>query len=137
MKSLKSILIGLLIGSVSFFVFADVITEESNTFTFPPITAVNTKKYSKQMGYFKASSINLRGGNIAFSWYVPESFVEENEGEIIIYSLLGRVVKKIPIYRSKGTVEWNLKDTGYRNGMYIVNFRYEDFNRNLKLMLWK
>ncbi|MCX7726413.1 MAG: T9SS type A sorting domain-containing protein [Chitinispirillaceae bacterium] len=136
MKLSKCLLLGAIIGSIFNFSSAELITAESNSFTFPPITPVQTKKYSKQVGYFKVTS-SVCGGNINFSWFVPENSTKEKEGIIIIYSLLGKVVKKIPIYKNKGIVEWNQKNEIYRNGMYIVNFKYENFNRNLKLMLWK
>ncbi|MBN1308094.1 MAG: T9SS type A sorting domain-containing protein [Chitinispirillaceae bacterium] len=115
--------------------FGEVIQAESDVFTFPPITGIVAKNTPPQRSFFRHSGLRPYSRAITFSWAFPGS-PAENNGTIAVYSLLGKVVAKIPVRGKTGTATWRLASAQCGNGIFIARIVYGDTARNLKLMLW-
>lgn len=116
-------------------VYSEEIKAESNTFTFPPITAVSAKSVLPQASFFRHTGGRPLSRSITFSWSFPGS-VSEKTGTITVYSLLGRVVAQLPVQKNSGTATWHVAPTLSRNGLFIARMSYGTTVKNLKLMLW-
>ncbi|MBN1578086.1 MAG: T9SS type A sorting domain-containing protein [Chitinispirillaceae bacterium] len=115
--------------------FGELLQAESNAFSFPPITGVTVKNVPPRQIFFKHSGLHPNSRAITFSWAFPGS-PGEKTGTITIYSLLGKVVAKIPVRKKTGTATWQLASTQCRNGLFIAHLSYNGNVRNLKMMLW-
>lgn len=115
--------------------FGEILKAESNTFTFPEITAISAKKITPQQSWFKHTGLRPMSRSITFSWAFPGSF-KEKSGVIIVYSLLGKAVAEIPIYKNTGTATWRFSAGQSGNGLFIARITFGGQSRNLKLMLW-
>ena len=89
--------------------YGELVTSESNVFTFPPITRVVVKNILPQQSYFKHSTLRPNSRTVTFTWSFPEALSEKN-GVITIYSLLGKVLAKIPVQQKAGSAIWRLKN---------------------------
>jgi hypothetical protein len=117
--------------------YGEVVTAESNVFTFPAITiGVVAKNILPPQNYFKHSMIRPSDRSITFSWAFPGS-ANEKPGAITVYSLLGKVVAKIPVRQKIGSAAWQLTPSSCKNGLFIARISYNENVKNLKLMLWK
>lgn len=115
--------------------YSEEIKAESNTFTFPPITAVSTKSVLPQSSFFRHTGGRALSRSITFSWSLPGN-VSEKAGTITVYSLLGRVVTKLPVQKNTGIATWNVDPKLSKNGLFIARMSYGSTVKNLKLMLW-
>jgi hypothetical protein len=115
--------------------FSEELTVESNTFTFPEMTAVRVRNITPQENFFRYSSPRQMSRSITFSWAFPGS-LSAKTGTITIYSLLGRVVAKLPVQKNTGNATWQFSQGLSRNGLFIARISYGENTRNLKLMLW-
>jgi hypothetical protein len=116
-------------------IYGEMLTAESNVFTFPPITAVAAKLSPSQQSYFKQTGLHAYSRSITFSWAFPGQSTSKS-GSITVYSLLGQVVTKIPVQKSAGTAIWQIPSSRCKSGIYIARIGYSGHFQNLKLMLW-
>jgi hypothetical protein len=124
------------IVAVSLLYGIDPIFSGSNVFTFPTMTGIKTQHVTAQQPpFFRSSTVRPNSKVVTFSWYFPAP-ATKNPGTITVYSLLGRVVAKMPVQTHSGTVTWNLAASPCKSGVYIVRINYGVNRQNLKLMLW-
>ncbi len=116
--------------------FGEVLKVESNTFTFPEVSAVSAKKALPGSSWFKYNGINPLSRSITFSWNFSEC-LNNKAGAITIYSLLGMVVARIPVNKKTGTATWKFDAGQCKNGLFIAQICFGGHTKNLKLMLWK
>jgi hypothetical protein len=115
--------------------FAETISVGSNVFSFPAISAVKTIKVEKRHSFFSHSGLQPLSRSITFSWSLP-AVTSKQTGVITMYTLLGRVVTRIPVNKSSGTATWQLSPSQSKSGVYIARIRIGKQTRNLRLMLW-
>ncbi len=113
----------------------ELLTAESNTFTFPPITAVSRPAPIAKPTYFKHTAMNTGSRTVTFSWSLP-SASRVKSGSITVYTLRGQMVAKLPLSGNVGTVRWQLPSGHCKNGLYVARLTHGANVRNLKLMLW-
>lgn len=113
----------------------ELLTAESNTFTFPSITAVSKPAPIAKPAYFKHTAMNPGSRTVTFSWSFPSASKAKN-GFITVYSLRGQMVAKLPLGGNVGTVRWKLPSGQCKNGLYVARLTHGANVRNLKLMLW-
>jgi hypothetical protein len=114
---------------------AEKISMASNPFTFPEITRVSVAQQQKPVTFFRHSGLNPFSQSVTFNWSLPNA-ADKSMGTIVVYSLLGRVIKTLPVSGNTGTATWNFTTSQSRSGLYIVRIRYGNQIRNLKLMMW-
>ena len=114
---------------------SEQITAESNTFTFPAMIPVTVVRSVVANPYFRHTALTPFSRTVSFSWSLP-GVAEKQTGVITVYSLLGRVVARIPVARSTGTAQWNFQTSQCRSGIYLARISLSGQTRNLKLMLW-
>ena len=112
---------------------AEQLFAESNSFSFPVISSVTTPKIHKKPTFFRQTGIQPNSRTLSFSWSIPTATAKQ-KGVITVYSLLGRIVTRIPIDGNSGTATWHL--SGCRSGIYIARLTLNSTIHNLKLMLW-
>ena len=115
--------------------FGEMLKAESNTFTFPEITAVRSINIAPQQSWFKHTGLRPLSRQITFSWSFPGAS-NEKSGLITVYSLLGQVVAKIPVRKNVGTATWQFSPGQCKSGLFIARITFSGQSRNLKLMLW-
>ena len=114
---------------------SEQITAESNVFSFPAMVPVTMHRVAAERPYFRHTGVSPFARTVRFSWSLPVS-AKKVSGTIVVYSLMGRVVARIPVTGAKGTAEWNLRSTSTRSGIYLAQIRVAEQTKNLKLMLW-
>jgi hypothetical protein len=113
---------------------AQTITATSAPFTFPSEVAVKMPGNAPHTAsFFKYSGLSSRTGTLTFAWSFP-SQPGYQKGAIVVYSLLGRAIKTIPLSTNAGTVTWNLSKESVR-GVYIARIICGSARQNLKLLL--
>lgn len=117
------------------YISAETVTMSSNPFTFPEITGISKMQPAIKQTFFKHSGINPFTHTVTFNWSLPEA-AKNSIGTITVYSLLGRVVKELPVTHHTGSVTWKFSDGAANSGLYIVRIRCGNQLRNIKLMLW-
>jgi hypothetical protein len=90
---------------------------------------------TKAATYFKHSGYSSKSGVVTFAWSLP-SEMKAQRGSIAIYSVLGRMVKSIPITSAAGVATWTSKKEGL-GGVYVAKLTYGSHKQNLKLILCK
>jgi hypothetical protein len=107
----------------------------SNTFTFPPITAIKAHGNKVNgLSFFTCSSHPSRSTGVQFAWNFSTQSQVKN-GSIVIYSPLGRTIAKIPVSATTGMVVWNDKRE-HGTGVYIAKISCGAAgSRNLKFLL--
>lgn len=108
----------------------------SNTFQFPVMTGVKTAPFSAKPATFTLQGLNRFSRSATFTWSFPSSRASEKQGNITVYTLLGKVVTRIPIYQHAGTTQWNYSKRLSNNGLYIARITYGATSKNLKMMMW-
>ena len=128
----KTVLFVLLLMAVH--IGAQTITATSDPFTFPAGVAVKMPGNALHAAsYFKYSGLSSKAGALTFAWSFP-SQAWNQKGTIVVYSLLGRTIKAIPVSMNAGTVTWNISKENVR-GVYIARIICGSARQNLKLML--
>ena len=116
-------------------IVAETIAVGSNVFSFPVISAVKNIKVHQKPSYFRQSGLQPLSRSVTFSWSLP-GVPSQQAGAITLYSLQGRVVSRLPVYKSSGTATWHLLPSQCGSGVYIARIRIGTQAKNLKLMLW-
>lgn len=116
-------------------IIAETIAVGSNVFSFPVISAVKNIKVHQKPSYFRQSGLQPLSRSVTFSWSLP-AVSSQQSGVITLYSLLGRIVTRIPVNMSSGTATWQLSPSQCRSGVYIARISIGKQARNLRLMLW-
>ena len=114
----------------------DIVTATSNTFIFPQLTGVKDGKLFANSTYFRHSDISQKSGIVTFAWSVPGQATVQH-GSIAIYSVLGRMIKSIPISSAIGTASWKTSKKEAVGGVYVAKLTIGSYKENLKLMLCK
>lgn len=113
---------------------AQVITAVSDPFTFPPITAVKgSGPVIRHAAYFTYSNTVSRNAGIRFVWSFPAQ-PQHQKGSIVIYSPLGRALKRFSISESEGTVAWGT-DREPGMGVYIAKITCGANSQSLKFLI--
>jgi len=120
----------------TFSLHSETIFAGSNVFSFPVMTSVKTVPFSPKPATFTLQGLNRFSRSATFAWSFPSQRASEKQGYIMIYSLLGKVVAKIPINQNSGTTQWNFSKALSNNGLYIARINYGTSVKNLKLMMW-
>jgi hypothetical protein len=89
--------------------------------------------FTKAATFFKNSGFSPKSGVVTFAWSLPDQ-MKAGKGSIAIYSMLGRMVKTIPITASMGVETWKASKLG---GVYVAKLTYGSHKQNLKLILCK
>jgi hypothetical protein len=114
--------------------WGQAITVESAPFTFPAEVGVKIPGSTPQAApFFRYSGTASRAGMLTFSWSFPAQ-PRNQRGAIIIYSLLGRVIKTFPVASNGGSVTWDISRLGVK-GVYIARIQCGSARHNLKLLL--
>lgn len=113
---------------------AQTITAVSNPFTFPPITAIKpSRNTGHPVSYFTCSTISSRLAGVRLAWSFPAQ-PQYQKGSIVIYSPLGRLLKKFSISANTGTVALGAgRELGM--GVYIAKITCGASNQSLKFLI--
>ncbi|MBN1757233.1 MAG: T9SS type A sorting domain-containing protein [Chitinispirillaceae bacterium] len=114
---------------------SEEITAESNVFSFPEMVPVKMQHSAIAAPFFRNTALNPFARSVTFSWSLPVTPGKER-GAIVIYSLLGRVVARIPVDKAAGSAHWDFRSSFSRSGIYLARLQLGGQVRNLKLMLW-
>jgi hypothetical protein len=115
---------------------AQTLTAASDPFTFPPITAIKApQNRGHHSAYFTASHPSSRMAGLQFAWSFPAQPQFQN-GSIVVYSPLGRVIKTVPISMSTGTLSWG-SDRAPGMGVYIAKITCGSSHQSLKFLICK
>jgi hypothetical protein len=113
------------------------ITATSSPFTFPALVGVKDGRFiTKAATYFKHSGYSSKSGVVTFAWSLPDE-MKAQRGSIAIYSMLGRMVKSIPITSAAGVATWKTSHMEGVGGLYVAKLTYGSHKQNLKLILCK
>jgi len=130
---IKTTLLSLFLGIVT--LYGETVIAGSNIFTFPEMTGIKTIPYAPKPSLFTVQRTGHFSRAVTFSWSFP-SKAANREGVITIYSLLGKVVTRIPVQTSSGSTRWDFSRSFNNSGLYIARISYGAESKNLKLMLW-
>jgi hypothetical protein len=112
----------------------ETVTATSNTFTFPALSGIKDGRFvTKAATFFRNSGYSPKSGVVTFAWSVPDQ-MKAGKGSIAIYSMLGRMVKTIPINASMGVETWKASKLG---GVYVAKLVFGSNKQNLKLIFCK
>jgi hypothetical protein len=113
---------------------AQTVEKTSASFTFPlTITSTSDGGMSpRTTSYFKQVPQSIGHGKFALEWNISTS---ARSGSISLYSVSGKLVKKIALNNTAGIMECDLGKTAA--GVYCASISYGSYRQNLKLALYR
>jgi len=113
------------------------VTATSNPFNFPAVGRRQGRQvYHQGRDIFQTFGVFLEIRRRDLCLVAPRSN-EAQRGSIAIYSVLGRMVKSIPIASAVGVVTWKTSQKEGVGGLYVAKLTYGSHKQNLKLILCK